>query len=409
MRPHRSAVLLVGLFAFMHCSTMGKIENVQDTWRWTSFTTRNGLPSNVIYDVRETANSVVWASTARGLAWYDGYQWHAVGPDLGLPAERITVMLAEGDTSILVVMARRLFTGNRGGFTEIELDQDTAHASFIAGAVLPTGRALLLTTDGRAYVRDADLLVPAPQMDGSGAIQITDIQAQPSGRVLISTTQGLYAGDGHTWSQVLGFGDERFEIPHVAENGQRDGAVWVVQPREHNGLWVWKHGGQPHRVRSETAPSNPHLILYDDGGVVQVDEVGVLRIHSEEFGDESIPAPSAFTGFSFARFRSNGDLWVGGDNGLHLCRLTSNRWASIEPPALQPATAVLSLLRKQDGSLWIGTNEGIQVYGADGSSRLITTGAGYPLQVITGLAEDADGAVWVSSGFSFTGALRCDG
>jgi PAS domain S-box-containing protein len=409
MRPLSLSGLVTTAMLLLPLPLVAQIENVQDPWRWTTFTTHSGLPSNVVYDVRETSNGVVWASTARGLAWYDGYIWHAVGADLGLPAEQITLMLAENDTSVLVIMGRRLFTGNRKGFTELTLDQDTAHTPFISGAVLPSGRALLLTSDGKAFVRDGDLLIPAPPIRGADAYVIKEIAAQPSGRVLIFTSQGLYAGNGREWARLLGFGDAKFEVAHFAENAGQDGAAWVIQPRDRLGLWVWNQYGEPRRVRAEGVPSRPHLIMCEDGAIVQVDEVGVLKIYAEGLGDVSIPAPPAFTGFSFARFRTNGDLWVGGSNGLHLCRLSSDRWESIEPMHLQPATTVLSLMRRRDGSLWIGTSEGIQVHSRDNESRMITSAAGYPLRVITGMAEDADGAVWVSSGFSFTGALRFDG
>ncbi len=408
MGLHRFQVLLVGTLLAFPSLVSAQIENVQDAWRWTAFTTRNGLPSNIVYDVRETQNGVVWASTARGLAWYDGYVWHPVGTDHGLPADQITLMLAEGDTSVLVVMGRRLFTGNRSGFAEIALDQDTAHTPFISGAVLPSGRALLLTSDGHAFVRDGDLLVAASPITSDESFAIRKIEAQPSGRVLIGTTHGLYAGNGREWIRVLGFGNRQFEAAHVAENADGYGAAWVVQPADRIGLWTWDGEHEPRRIRAETAPSQPHLIPCNDGVIIQVDEIGVLRIHRDGVGEVSIPAPPSFTGFSFARFRSNGDLWVGSSNGLHLCRLTSDRWESIQPMISHPASAVLEILRRRDGSLWIGTSDGIQVHTRDGASRMITSAAGYPLRVITGLAEDADGAVWVSSGFTFTGVLRFD-
>ena len=409
MGQYRSFIMLLSLLLAVPSILSAQIENVQDAWRWTAFTTRNGLPSNIVYDVRETPNGVVWASTARGLAWYDGYVWHPVGADLGLPADQITLMLAEGDTSLLVVMGRRLFTGNRNGFAEIGLDQDTAHTPFISGAVLPSGRALLLTSDGHAFVRDGDLLISASPINSAESFAIKRIEAQPSGRVLIGTSRGLYAGNGREWTRVLGFGDRPFEAAHFTENAEQSGAAWVVQPAEDIGLWVWKGDSEPRRVRAEAAPSQPHLIACDDDVVVQVDEVGVLRIHREGLGELSLPAPPAFTGFSFAQFRTNGDLWVGGSNGLHLCRLSSDRWESIEPMISHPASAVMEILRRRDGSLWIGTSDGIQVHTRDGESAMITSAAGYPLRVITGLAEDADGAVWVSSGFAFTGVLRFDG
>ena len=257
MALHRLLVALVGALLALPPLVSAQIENVQDAWRWTAFTTRNGLPSNIVYDVQETSQGVVWASTARGLAWYDGYVWHPVGADLGLPADQITLMLAEGDTSLLVVMGRRLFTGDRNGFAEIALDQDTAHTPFISGAVLPSGRALLLSSDGHAFVRDGDLLVAASPIASDASFVIRKIEAQPSGRILIATSHGLFAGDGHEWVRVLGFGDRRFDAAHFAENTDGFGAAWVVRPADRMGLWIWDADGDPRRIRAVATPSDP--------------------------------------------------------------------------------------------------------------------------------------------------------
>ena len=82
---------------------------------------------------------------------------------------------------------------------------------------------------------------------------------------------------------------------------------------------------------SEATPARPHVILGQDGEVVQVDEVGAIRIHRKDRPRSPLPAPSAFVGSTFARFRPNGDLWVGGSNGLHLCRLSIDT-LGIYPP-----------------------------------------------------------------------------
>jgi PAS domain S-box-containing protein len=402
-------IVVVTTLVLFSGTLRSQIENLQDTWRWTTFSTESGLPSNAVYDVLETQNGVVWASTARGLAWYDGYFWHAVGADQGLPAEQITLLMADRDTSVLVIMGRRLFTGNRDHFAEIAVDQDTTRTPFTSGAVLPTGRSLLLTSDGTAYVRDGELLLPAPRMNTSTHTTITSIAAQPSGRILVNTSHGLFAGDGREWTCVLGFGEEVLELAHFAENARKDGAAWVQHPRDQIGLWVWNRGGPPRRLREETTPARPHVILGQNGEVVQIDEVGAIQIHRNDRPDLTLPAPSAFVGSTFTRFRPNGDLWVGGSNGLHLCRLTSTRWEYIRPMAVRPASAVLELLRRRDGSLWVGTTDGIEIHTPDGGAQLLTSAGGYQLRVITGLAEDGDGAVWVTSGFSFTGALRFDG
>src|SRR2546422_8211900 len=55
-----------------------QFEALNEEWRWVHFTTESGLPSNHVYDVVETGDGTTWASTADGLAWCDGFRWHAI-------------------------------------------------------------------------------------------------------------------------------------------------------------------------------------------------------------------------------------------------------------------------------------------------------------------------------------------
>ncbi len=67
------------------------------------------------------------------------------------------------------------------------------------------------------------------------------------------------------------------------------------------------------------------------------------------------------------------------------------------------------ILLRRDGSVWVATASGIEIYRPDGSSSTIATVDGFPLGAVTGLAEDPAGMVWATSGISFTGAIRWDG
>ncbi|MBI3766065.1 MAG: hypothetical protein HY277_06145, partial [Ignavibacteriales bacterium] len=66
-------------------SIQAQSEEFNEEWRWVHFTTESGLPSDHIYEIVETSDGTPWVATSKGLAWYDGFRWHAVPDSLGIP------------------------------------------------------------------------------------------------------------------------------------------------------------------------------------------------------------------------------------------------------------------------------------------------------------------------------------
>ena len=62
-----------------------------------------------------------------------------------------------------------------------------------------------------------------------------------------------------------------------------------------------------------------------------------------------------------------------------------------------------------DGAVWLGTDSGIEIRRPDGTEEWIDRIGDAELIIITGLAEDAEGHVWVASGAQWDGAYRWDG
>jgi len=401
--------LVLLLLAASTARLPAQLEGLNDVWRWTTFSVEDGLPSNRITALLETPNGVPWVSTARGLAWFDGYLWNAVGPRQGLPAEPVSLAVAVRDTNMLVVMGTRFFVGNRSGFKELALKGDSSRSSFTSCAALPSGGILLISSEGFPYVLKGSSLRAAPELRISPQWNMKEVKAGSAGRLLANTPYGLYQGDGRRWKRFLGIENRQTDVAAFSEDANQNGAAWVIRPTEKVGLWIWERGGTPRLHSDEIVPSQPYVLIGARGEVVRVEETGVLRIHRRTGVSIASQAPPALIGSSFAQFRNNGDLWVGKSNGLHLCRLSLDRWRHLPPKSSAPAEAVLAFLRRSDGALWIGTTEGIQVYGADGRYSAVHTPNGEPLRVVTGLAEDARGHVWASSGSAFTGAYRFDG
>jgi ligand-binding sensor domain-containing protein len=104
------------------------------------------------------------------------------------------------------------------------------------------------------------------------------------------------------------------------------------------------------------------------------------------------------------RFVANGDLWVDSRGGLFLNR-SAQRWGEdSELEALAPV--VLSVLAATTGDLWVGDASALVVRRSDGTVERLSSILGTPLAPVTGLAEDREGGIGVSSGGGFDGAFR---
>lgn len=108
-------------------------------------------------------------------------------------------------------------------------------------------------------------------------------------------------------------------------------------------------------------------------------------------------------------YRGNSDLWVGTQHGLFLYRRSSSRWTYWNHPPPDLRNSVNEILRSPKGEIWIGTSDGLEIHRTSGRVDQVSTINGVPLYIVTGLAEDADGNIWVSSGASFFGAFRWNG
>ncbi|MBN1422291.1 MAG: hypothetical protein JXP34_26185, partial [Planctomycetes bacterium] len=94
-------------------------------------------------------------------------------------------------------------------------------------------------------------------------------------------------------------------------------------------------------------------------------------------------------------------------SGLGVARFTplSRRWRPYRARLGLPGNRVLSLVEARDGSIWAGTQSGLYRF-LEGGVEVFREAGGVELAHITGLAEDRHGAIWISSGAAFDGAIR---
>ncbi len=99
--------------------TGGEPDPLLSGWRWSHFDSESGLPSNDVLDVAESRDGVIWAGTARGVAWFDGYRWRQAQLE-GEPATgRTHAIVPAPGGGVFLVSGGRLLRGDTTGLERV--------------------------------------------------------------------------------------------------------------------------------------------------------------------------------------------------------------------------------------------------------------------------------------------------
>ena len=387
-----------------------------DPWRWVQFKTASGLPSNSVYDVVETPSGTVWAATQRGLAWYDGFRWHEMGAAQGIPAVLPRAIATYGDDEIVAAVERRLYRGDRDGLEEVPVEVDgTAYDALSVRKAAANGSFLLAATDRDSpiavlYYDGATARHLSPRTEARWDQHTIDAWSNGAGALWMSAVTGLERWEGGRWEKAIGSpGDLPLNVRRLVETEENTGLASIGYPPEARGLWEWTAGSVPRLNRREPADLLESMDVSPTGDAIVVYRSGDVRVRRDDRWSRIEQVPPQLAGLLFVKFRSDGDLWVGTQDGLFLFRASHRRWTHWEVPSPDVCNEILEILPARDGSVWLATGRGIAIHGTDGTVDWIERIEGTELQEITGLAQDDQGFIWVSSGSALPGAYRGDG
>ncbi len=363
-----------------------------EAWRWTTFTKADGLPSEEIIELVESSGGVPWVRTRLGVAWYDGFRWRDAR-GRGLP-DAIVQDLAVGlDGQVLIVADRHLYRDSGEGFTPVASPESVAGR---ISSVAPVDDDHLLV-----LARGGHLLMLGPHGDPpcsppAAAKDLLWVERVGTD-VLLITSSGSYLRTPVGWEQFFP-GKFIVEAPGVGYTNWATGR---------GGAYVWDKLPsmepvpiQPSsRIHAAARRGNETIVSYSNG----------IVLHRRDDAWRELTAPhESLYGVRLLQFRPNGDLWVGNRRGLSLYQRSLARWSRLRDPR-DPLREVLSVLVASDGTIWAGTTLGVRVWQPDGTVQRIDAIAGTPVRIVTGLAEDSAGHIWISSGSNFQGAFRWDG
>jgi len=295
------------------------------------FTSTDGLPGRVVWDVDEGPSGDLWIATREGLGRYDGSSFTDVpGPDGRLQQELISLHWTQEGT---------LWIGTR---------------------------STLFAYDGSTY-RSYD------RVAGGAVGTVSDIDETPAGTVWFATLQG----------GVLRYDDSGF-TRYTTDDGLTSNQVRSLAVDEAGTVWAGKGASRfvdstfhpTPAVEAADLPSMGALAVRSDGSLWMGTQQGIyLHDPSASARSDSLVAFTASDGLSGTNvvallFDDNGHLWAGTENGVNRLDVAAYeetgempiRSYGREDGLFGGIAAEHATFKGEDGQLWFGTTEGLVRY-----------------------------------------------
>ena len=376
----------------------------------TRFTTRDGMPSDRIWTMKDDGAGGLWVATHGGgvVRWRNGRVQQRITTREGLPNDFARALLVDPDGTLWIgTDGGGLVAWRAGAIVRTVTTRDGLPNDFVRTILRSRDGSLWIGTDGGLArlqgARAESMGVP----EGLPSPAIRSMIEDRESNLWIGTTGGLVRLSD---TRVLSF---------TRKEGLPVDAVRAIFEARNGQVWVGTEGGGlcqvvPGPVQCSAAADRlPHGTVYaliesrDGSFWVGTDGGGVARFRDGKFV-ETIDARSA--GLPNDRVRAlaetaNGDLWVSTAAGLALVHEgRATRIKEFEDRQLRPILAL------PDGSLLVGTDgAGLWRVSGDGSrvNVVAKSGRGLESDRVFSLTMDAEHrGVWI--GTSGGGLARLD-
>ena len=357
------------------------------TPRFVNFSAADGLPSNTVYAVTQDADGILWVGTRGGLSRFDGEHFQTVLPDKritalaadhgahlwvgttdgiradsswALPGSHIRAMLCDSDGSIWATIGDSLLVKMSCSPKEgIREEERTAYNKRWHEGDYPYFQ---IYEDSRGTLWLGGRLVRTQFVRDRGR-PMTELRFQDMGQCMGSYSElngTLYAfcdGDNslNTFEGARTISHGRLPVSHARLLSDSKGRLWaagsyglgLVNPEHPEESVVYRHlADDPHSLASHEC-----YCIYED---------------------------------------RQGNLWVGGDNGLSVLSTAMQHVQTIDIPK------VSALMEDRAGRLWVGTTD-------NGTFVMPEKRQVSQDSPVSALYEDSEGSIYIGlyAGYGF--------
>lgn len=361
----------------------------RETW-----TTRDGLPHNLVHAIVQTPDGYLWFATWEGLARYNGREFRIF--DRG----NVPELRDNGIRALRPGRNGSLWLGtSRGGVSQYR-EGRWRTITTAEGLAQDEVMDLLEDREGRLWVATESAGVT--RVGDDGAVQYRSGDGLPgevmyalaedrSGTIWAATAEGLARFDG-----------ERF-IALGVESGLPPGQTFSLETGRDDELFVGTEVGVYVRRGARFEPLAPDLprdnvfrLLLDGAGVLWVGTVNGGLYRYSERGVEQLTSlrglPNNRVSALFEDYE--GSLWIGTNAGL--MRLRNAPFTTFTTEHGLPDDYVRSVIADPEGQVWVGTSRGLGRH-RGGRFEALTREDGLPGDSILSLANGRDGSLWIGT------------
>ena len=315
-----------------------------------AWTFRNGFSNGAVYAIAQTPDGYLWLGTSSGVVRYDGARLTPLPlrPGHQLPNTAAGAILPTRDGT--------LWIGTLDGLVSWKNGELTAYPVFARRTVI----TLLQHRDGTVWAGSF----------GGATGQLCAFRGE-------HTT--CYGDDGKLGASVASLYEDV------------DGSLWVGSA---TGLWRWTPGA-PARYLATPIQTHQSLTQGDRGRGVLVAVDGIRQVAGTEVVDYPLRGvPSPLTATSVLRDR-NGGLWIG--TAAHgLVHSYEGKTSLFTHEDGLSSDEVLALFEDREGTIWVGTSEGIDRF-REWPVTPLSVKQGLSNSNATSVLAARDGSIWIGT------------
>ncbi|PZP32925.1 MAG: hypothetical protein DI603_09630 [Roseateles depolymerans] len=362
----------------------------------TAWTAQDGVPGQVVA-LAQTPDGYLWLGTPNGLFRFDGVRFERFDAIAGesLPAKSVLTLMATPDGGLWVGFmtggtafvrdGRVLRTDAAQGLFDMSTRRFARQRDGTLWVV--TGRALLKLVDER--------WVPVSTESGyvaTGRVGSMDLVVDPADNLWVASTQGVYVqAAGQARFQPVAVRDLNFSALAVDPQGR----VWASDTDHGRGIVRLPRPGVAGDRADDwhAAPNSLFAPAFDaQGRLWYGDSEGLVRapVPGEAGAPERLTPDQRLSGDFVMNLLHDrdGSVWVGTNGGLD--RLRPARVARVDFP--RKASQVV-MLGGRDGTVWLAARQQGLLRGAE-RAQPVATGLH---ESVTAMMEGADGQLWLGT------------
>jgi len=315
--------------------------------KFQSFSNKDGLTNSFVRAVYQDRGGKIWVGTDNGLFQVDGDR-----------LDRI-----DGDDRMTPVAVHAIFEDKDGG--------------------LWVGGSRILRIYGN-QVQEFQLTGEASQN------RVKSISQTSDGDIWVGTVSGLHRMQGCCSGHFTQVGQVNGTVRTLRQTS--DGTLWIGTIGD--GLYVYRNGRFASMSTPQELPSNTILNLFEDAeqNIWVGTQAGMLRLSNTPVKTVSLPDSSDSDAETVYEDR-DGIVWIA---AVHVFQYRNGRASLYHFPGIN-GVRIRNVFRDRDGVLWIGT-EGQGVYRQTNRGLVhYSTASGLVNNFVRAFLQARDGSVWIGT------------